>query len=79
MEGLADNHRDLLLAVPRNCPHKIKSVRGDKVENVKSALCGLYHSRPLSQDREGSLGKNEKKEEENTLVPSLRLYDILSA
>jgi len=41
-EGLADNHRDRSLAVPRNWPRKIKFVRGGQVENVKCALCGLY-------------------------------------
>ena len=41
-EGLADDHRDRLLAVPRDCPLKIKFGRGGNAENLKSALCGLY-------------------------------------
>ena len=35
------DHRNRSLAVPRDCPHKIKFVRGGNVENVKSALWGL--------------------------------------
>ena len=41
-EGLADDHCDRLLAVPRDCPLKIKFVRCGSAENVKSALRGLY-------------------------------------
>ena len=40
-EGLADDHRDRSLAVRRDCPRKIKFVRGGSEENVESALCGL--------------------------------------
>ena len=40
-EGLADDHFDRSLAVPRDCPRKIKFVRAGEVENVKSTLCEL--------------------------------------
>ena len=29
-DGLADDHRDRSLAVPRDCPRKIKIIRGEK-------------------------------------------------
>ena len=35
-EGLADDHRDRLLAVPRDCPLKIKIVRG------KRKICAVW-------------------------------------
>ena len=41
-KGLADDHRDCLLAVPRDCPLKIKFVGGGSTEKLKSALCVLY-------------------------------------
>ena len=41
-EGLADDNRERSLAVPCDCPLKLKFVPVGNAEKVKSALCGLY-------------------------------------
>ena len=52
-KGLVNDHRDRLLAVPRDCPRKIKIVPGGKVENEKFALCGLLVNGDLPITKSG--------------------------